>query len=49
MSSDEGDVASLAVMSASSSPFFDFLVGWNPGDDYAFVIVGEVCKNMLNV
>ena len=26
-----------------------WLVGWNPGDNYVFVIVGKVRKNMLNI
>ena len=28
---------------------FDSLVGWDPGNDYVFVIVGEVRKKILNV
>ena len=45
MTFEEGDVASLAAMLAT----FHFLMGWNPGDDYVSVIVGEIRKNMLNV
>ncbi|KOX81121.1 hypothetical protein WN51_10046 [Melipona quadrifasciata] len=48
MTSDGGNVASLAGISASSLPH-DFLVGWDSSDDYVFVIIDEIRIDMLNV